>query len=152
MARQPIQVHVYLYRRRCGDFEYALFRRSDDAECWQGICGGLEDGETILDGAVRETFEEAGIDGALDFIKLESLSYLPDDVFSVRARKVWGDSVVVVPMHFFAAEFDGEVTLSHEHSEVRWLGYDDALPLIKYNDQKVALYELDQKLRRNIIK
>lgn len=61
MARQPKQVHIYLYRERENKYEYAIFHRADMPECWQGICGGVEDQETEEEGVRREVREEAGI-------------------------------------------------------------------------------------------
>lgn len=75
--------------------------------CWQGICGGVEDNETIEDGARREIFEEAGIKEHLPLYPLESISYLPDDIFSDDTRAAWGKRVVVVPMYFFACYTTG---------------------------------------------
>jgi dATP pyrophosphohydrolase len=74
MSRQPQQVHVYLYREnQNGAYEFAIFQRADNPLWWQGICGGLEEGETIEEGARREVFEEAGIDGRLPLYPLDRL-------------------------------------------------------------------------------
>ena len=148
MARQPVQVHIYLYRKAGDSYEYAVFGRADMPGCFQGICGGLEDGETPTDGARREILEESGIDGDYPLYQLTTMSYIPDNVFSERARKVWGRDVVVVPMYFFAMPYDGEITLSHEHTEVRWLDYESAHELVYFHDQKNALYELNERLKR----
>lgn len=151
MARQPKQAHIFLYRKTEEGYQYALFQRADMPECWQGICGGLEDAETLEEGARREIYEEAGISGSFPLYQLESISYLPDDVFSEKAREQWGSGVVVVPMFFFAMPFDGEIVLSHEHTEVRWLPYEEAYRKIYFQDQKIALYELNERLLRNLL-
>lgn len=151
MARQPKQVHIYLFRKRNNQWEYLIFHRADMPGCWQGVCGGLENEETPEEGARRELFEEVGVTDSLPLHPLESISYLPDNIFSPKARALWGKQTVVVPMYFFAMPFSGEVTLSHEHSEVCWLPYEEAHNLIYFNDQKVALYELNEKLLRGLI-
>lgn len=151
MSRQPIQVHIYLYRKRQGDYEYAIFNRSDLTFCWQGICGGLEDQETLEEGARRELWEEAGVKGDLPLYKLESISYLPDNIFGARECGIWGKEVVVIPMYFFAMPYDGEITLSWEHTEVRWLSFAEAHEKVYYKDQKIALYELHERLKRGLI-
>jgi len=149
MARQPKQVHIYLFRKKEKCYEYAIFQRADMPFCWQGVCGGLEDKETVEEGARRELFEEAGIKETLPLFPLESISYLPVNIFGAEAQAIWGNDVVVVPMYFFVMPFNGQISLSDEHTEVKWLSYEDAYELIYYSDQKTALYELNEKLLRN---
>ncbi len=151
MARQPKQAHIFLFRKNKEWYEYAIFQRADMPFCWQGVCGGLENKETVEDGARREILEEAGIKEKLPLYLLESISYLPDYIFNDADRKAWGNRVVVVPMYFLAMPFDGEITLSEEHTDVKWLTYDEAYDLIYYMDQKTALYELNEKLLRGVI-
>jgi dATP pyrophosphohydrolase len=154
MARQPQQIHVYLYRKSAaGGYEFAVFQRSENPLWWQGICGGVEDGETVLEGAYREIREEAGICEERPLYRLDSVSSLPSNLFSPEARAVWGRDVVVVPMVFFAMPFEGEVTLSEEHTGFRWCAYDEAEKLVYFHDQKVALWELNERLLRgNLIR
>ena len=76
MARQPIQIHVFLYRKRGDQIEYAIFQRSDLPACWQGVCGGVENEETPEEGARRELFEEAGVTGKLPLYKMDCVSYI----------------------------------------------------------------------------
>lgn len=148
MARQPQQVHIFLYRSTENGYEYAVFQRSDAAFCWQGVCGGVEDDETPSQSARRELYEEAGITEQRPLYPLQCISYLPLDVFNPKYEQIWGRDVVVVPMYFFAMPFDGEIILSNEHTEVRWLTYQEAHDLIFYHDQQIALYELNLRLLR----
>ena len=148
MARQPVQVHIFLFRMSGEEYEYAIFQRADMPECWQGVCGGAEDAETIWEAARMELLEEAGVTGENPLYKLESISYLPDDIFSTKGRSIWGKDVVVVPMYFFAMPFDGEIVLSEEHTAVAWLPYDEAYQKILFKDQQIALYELKERLLR----
>ena len=149
MARRPEQVHIFLYRYAGYGYEYAVFQRSDSPECWKGVCGGVEDNETAAQSARRELMEEAGITEQLSLYPLQSMSYLPLNVFSSEETANWGLDVVVVPMYFFAMPFDGQIVLSDEHTEVRWLPYQEAYDLICYLDQKIALYELNLRLQRS---
>lgn len=153
MARRPEQVHIFLYHHSEQGYEYAVFQRSDTDYCWQGVCGGVEDEETPAQSARRELMEEAGITAALPLYPLQSMSYLPLDVFGPEETENWGMDVVIVPMYFFAMPFDGKIVLSDEHAEVRWLPYQEAYDLIYYLDQKIALYELNLRLQRgNMLK
>ncbi len=76
MARAPFQVHVLPYRFIGSAIEYAVFKRTD-AGYWQGIAGGGEAGETPLEAAKRETFEECGIPGEARYIVLDSVTSIP---------------------------------------------------------------------------
>lgn len=152
MARLPQQVHIYLYRQNVnGEYEFSIFQREDFRLCWQGVCGGVEEGETIEKGVRRELYEEAEIDADLPLYRLDTLSYLPANIFT--AATMWGKNVVVVPMYFFAMPFEGDIIISDEHTEVRWLSYEEAEKLVFYHDQKTALWELKERLLRgNLIR
>lgn len=150
MARQPIQVHIYLYKKNKNmTYEFAIFQRADNDLWWQGICGGVEENESLEMSARREIFEEAGIDEKLPLYPLESKSYLPVYIFSDKIQKIWGKDRVVVPMYFFAMPYDGPITLSDEHSDVKWLSYEAAESLVYFHDQKTALWELKERLIRD---
>jgi len=151
MARKPENIHVYLFRKNANDqYEYAIFQRVDNLECWQGVSGGVEEGETVEQAALRESYEEAGTPLHTRIYRLNTMSYLPSDIFS--SHVLWGGDVVVCPMFFFAIPFNGEITLSDEHTEVRWLTYKDAENLVYFHDQKTALWELDQRLQKGNLK
>lgn len=150
MARAPYNVHVFLYRNsESGEREYAIFRRADDG-VWQGICGGGEAGETIVESALREGYEEAGLPQCMTLHRLDTVSYIPSNAF--KASEYWGKNVVVVPMYYFCASYDGEIIISHEHSEYKWCNFDEASKLFYWHDQKNALWELNERLERGILK
>ena len=149
MARAPYNVHVFLYRiTENGDKEYAMLRRSDD-EKWQGICGGGEDGETIVQSALREAYEEAGLPEYSILHKLDTISYIPATEF--KASEYWGKDVIVIPMYYFGASYDGNIILSYEHTDYKWCNFHEARNLIYWHDQKNALWELNERLERDIL-
>ncbi|CAN5818047.1 NUDIX pyrophosphatase [soil metagenome] len=145
MARAPFQVLVYPYRAVGNDFEYALLKRADDGY-WQGVAGGGEDNETPLEAAKRETREESGLAETSAFLQLDTVC--PNPVNEFRDSYLWGDNVYVIPQYFFGVQADQQaIVLSHEHTAHCWVKYDQALSLIKYDGNKIALWELDRKLR-----
>ena len=146
MPRAPFNVLVYPYiKSHPNGLEYALFRRSDHG-FWQGVAGGGEDNETPLEAARRETHEEAGIPVASPFIQLDTVAPVP--VTEFNDSHLWGDDVYVIPQYCFGVLVnDRRIVLSHEHIEYRWLQYHDALNLLRFDDNKTALWELDRKLR-----
>ena len=46
--------------------------------------------------------------------------------------------------------FDGVITLSPEHTQVEWLPYDAAYARVYFEDQKIALYELNERPTRGV--
>lgn len=141
--RAPLQILVIPFRQTADGPEFAVLRRSD-AGYWQFVAGGGEDTETPLQAAERETREEIG--GAGDLIKLDSYSTVPKDAFAVADQ--WGDDLYVVPQHCFAIHVaDGELRLSAEHTESRWVPYEEAKALLKWDSNRNALWELNERLK-----
>jgi dATP pyrophosphohydrolase len=146
MARAPFQVLVYPYRKATNrQFEYALLRRSDQG-LWQGIAGGGEGEEKPLEAAKRETYEESGIPPTSEFIQLDTIESVP--VIEFKNCYLWGDDVYVIPQYCFGVAAENlHITISREHTEYKWLSYDKAYKLIKYDGNKTALWELDKRLK-----
>jgi len=146
MARAPFQVLVYpYYPVPDREFEYLLLKRSD-AAYWQGIAGGGEDGETPLEAARRETVEETGIPKDSQFLQL--ITVLPISATEFRDSHLWGRKVCMVPQHSFGVlPKEKEIALSSEHIDHKWLKYEEAYRLMKYEGNKITLWELDKRLR-----
>jgi dATP pyrophosphohydrolase len=150
--RAPFQVLVFPYRRTPeGGLEYALFRRAD-AGFWQGVAGGGESlessdtgQETPSEAARRETWEEAGIPPGAELLPLSTVESIRVTEFAESAQ--WGEDVFVIPQHCFGIKADGcDIVLSDEHSEFRWLPYAEADALLRFDGNKTALWELNQRL------
>ncbi len=146
MARAPFNVQVFLYRQTdAGDFEVALFKRSD-AGFWQGVAGGGEGDETPLQAARRETCEETGLLPDAPFLQLDTVMPVPVTEFS--ASHLWGDDLYVIPQYTFGVLVgDDPIVLSREHTEYRWLSYVEARRLVQFEGSKIALWELDRRVR-----
>jgi dATP pyrophosphohydrolase len=140
-------VLVLPFRRTAGGFEVAVLRRADDGS-WQGVAGGGTVGESVVQAARREAFEEAGIPPGAPLYRLQTFDTVPAAIFGARAG--WPPDTYVVAQHFFACELTGaEVVLSAEHTEVRWVGGDDALRLLRYDSNRTAVVELAERLARD---
>ena len=147
MARAPFQVIVFPYRKTVvGSYEYAIFFRHTPryGDFWQAISGGGEDDETPLQAARREANEEGGLLLDTKFIQLESMVTLPAPQ---AAGMLWGPEVLVVPEYAFGSDAIGqEIVLSAEHTEYRWVDYETAQQLLRFDSNKNALWELDYRL------
>ena len=143
MSRAPFQVHVIPFRKK-ENFEYAIFRRAD-AGYWQGIAGGGEDNESPIEAAKRETSEEANIPASETYFLLKTISSEP--VYHFTARNLWPNNQYVIPGYYFAVEASNiEIALSYEHLEYKWVNYDDGRKLLNWEDDKTALWELNERL------
>jgi dATP pyrophosphohydrolase len=146
-VRQPFQVTVFPFRVTISGPEYAIFRRADDG-CWQGVAGGVEEGEDLVTAARRETAEEAGLTSGSPIYKLDMVSGVARTSFA--ASRHWPGDLYIVAKHHFAIDVTREpapVMLSHEHSEFRWAPYVEASAALRYDDDKTALWELDARIR-----
>ena len=147
MARAPFNVHIFPYRKIGeGVFEYALLKRSDSGfEFWQGVSGGGEDNETPLEAAKRETYEETSISMDSEFLTLDTVHPVPITAFAVTH---WGENIYVIPQYNLGVSANNqEIILSHEHTEYRWLKYEQAYDMVRFDDNKTALWELDRRIR-----
>lgn len=144
--RSPFQVLIIPFRRQAAGVEYAVLRRADTG-WWQFVSGGGEDDETPAEAAERETQEELGITVRGRLMKLDSMATVPKDSFA--ASESWGNDVYVIPEYCFAVDVgEEEVRLSSEHTELRWLGYDDARETLRWDGNRNALWELRERLAR----
>jgi dATP pyrophosphohydrolase len=146
MARAPFQVLVFpYYKSDLGTVEYALFRRSDNS-CWQGVAGGGQHDETPAAAAKREAWEEARVPENSPYLQLDTV--LPIPVTEFKNRHLWGESTYVIPEYCFGVLLDSKsIGISDEHTDYRWCSYEEASQLMRYDGDKVALWELDRKAR-----
>jgi isopentenyl phosphate kinase len=145
MARAPFQVLIYPYRRTdTGEFEYALFKRSDHGY-WQAVAGGGEEGESPLEAARREAFEEANISSDSSYLVLQTVESVP--VTEFRDSYLWGEETYVIPQYYFGVlAASGEIRISHEHTHLRWFSYFEAYQILNYESDRTALWELNCRL------
>lgn len=145
MARAPFIVFVYPYIKTSDvDFEYALLKSAERGN-WEAVAGGGEDKETLLEAAKRETFEETGIQVKSPPIQLDTIAPVP--VTRFKESYSWGN-VYVIPIHYFSIlTGNRQILLSDEHSDFKWLKYPEARDLLKFEDDKIALWELDRRVR-----
>lgn len=146
--RTPHQILVFPYKRQVDNtYLYGIFCRKGKKERWQGIAGGVESGETWLEAAKREAKEEAGISYEAKLIELSSISTIP--VLNVVKEYMWGENIYVIYEHCFGIDAEKEnIKLSHEHTKMEWLTYEEAIKRLTWDSNKNALWELNERLKR----
>ena len=145
MPRAPFNVLIHPYRwLSSGGFVYAILKRSEGGY-WQAGAGGGEDDETPLEAARRETFEEVGIPTDSRFLRLDTVISVPVTAFA--DGHLWGEDVYVIPQYCLGVQTaDARIVLSQEHTEYRWLAYEEASNLLRYDKNRTALWELDRRI------
>jgi dihydroneopterin triphosphate diphosphatase len=106
--------------RRGGVELLVLLRCEADGGYWHTVAGGVEEGETYAQAAVRELHEEVGL--VAEPVDLDT-TYFYDDTVEVHAF------LVDVPG-------DWEPTLNEEHDEYRWLRPGEAATLYRWPETR----------------
>ena len=144
--RKPKQVLVFLYRKTKNKYEYCIFYRKNN-KFWQGLSGGVEDNEELADTVKREVYEETGIK-VNNIIKLDTISSIPG--INVNKNFNYKNNIYIVYEYAFGININNEdIRLSNEHQEYRWVNYEEAIKLLKYDSNKTALFELNERLVYN---
>jgi 8-oxo-dGTP pyrophosphatase MutT (NUDIX family) len=144
--RLPTQVLVYCFRRNEGAIEYLMLRRTAKlGGFWQGVTGAPEEAETLLAAASRELFEETQL-APRTILQVDfSYSFPPEDEW----KSAYAPGVTSIDEHVFLAEIEktGEPTLSYEHDQFQWVGFECGMDLLKWDNNRKALDYCDRLLR-----
>ena len=125
------QVDSYIYRNTDAGPVYLMLKRSTGKyyeHLWQGVAGKIEKGETAGQTVIRELKEETGKNP----VKMFAADYIAS---FYDARK---DRIQMVPIFGIEVE-NSEVQLSEEHSEYKWVSFEEALALLTWKGQKEGL-------------
>lgn len=137
--RQPVQVLVHPVRWTEESWRYLMLHRTPQrGGFWQGVSGGVEWGEELADAAARrEQGEETGLSPRQ--LHRVDCSY----TFPMQAewREIYPPGTTEVVEHVFLAVVEGaEPTLSPgEHDAWRWCTFEEALALLAWPENVVAL-------------
>ena len=82
---------------------------------------------------------------------LETTCSIATECFK-EVRLIWGEDCLVIPEYSFAVELkDKKIEISSEHLEYDWVDYETARARLNYDSNRVALWELNNKLKSNTI-
>ena len=109
---------VIVFVRR-GDQVLAVHRSPDNGAYWHSVAGGVEEGETYAEAAVRELREETGLDTTVEPL---------ERTFAYNGIRV--ESFVAV------APAGWEPTLDWEHDDYRWCSPNEAATLLYWPEPR----------------
>lgn len=131
------------YQRIAGETLVAIVSVGG-ASRWQLPKGLVEKGEAPDSAALRETREEAGIDGKIQS-PLETIEYWYagiHEAYKVRFHKL---------VHFFLIEYESGDVANHDRevNESRWVPIDDAIAMLAFKSEKKVLQRAAELLGKS---
>lgn len=136
--RRPVQVLVYAVLWTEDGWRYLMLHRIPArGGFWQGVTGGAEWGEGLLDATRRELWEETH----LRAIELRASGCRYAYPMQDRWKKRYRADTEEIEEHVFLAIVEAtRVTIdSEEHDDWRWSSYGEALDLLKWRENIQAL-------------
>ncbi|KGQ29476.1 dihydroneopterin triphosphate pyrophosphatase [Gallibacterium genomosp. 2] len=145
--KHPESVLVVVYCRTTK--RVLMLQRKDDQDFWQSVSGSLEPGETPLQAAQREVFEELQLDISKLPFKLNDCYYEVDFEIFAQFRQRYAPNVTHCHEYWFTLPLNEEqnVILS-EHLAYRWVEADEAVKMTKSwnNAQAIEKFVIHQPI------
>jgi dATP pyrophosphohydrolase len=143
------QLECIVFRRNNDKIEYLLMKRiPKKGGFWQPPCGGMEETDsTLLEAAYRELKEEANISKEDVIAVLEDVHY-----FEITKHYLTGESIPTIKEYVLGFEVSPEFNVSIdnniyvEHEEVKWTSFEDAIQMLKWQNNKDAFEKLNEML------
>ncbi len=132
---------IIVFQRSLSERLYLLLHYHYRGDYWDFPRGNIKNGETTRQAASRETREETGL-SAEDLIFVEGFEESASWHYRLR-----GDTVFKRVTYFLAESKRDDVQISKEHIGYRWLGYADALRLLRYKNSRKLLLKAEEFLR-----
>ena len=134
-----INVQAFVFCKEPSFKVLILKRTPERSGYWQPVCGGVENGEKLIETALREVFEETGIKNIKSIIDLE---------YTFTYKETKKGILMDMQDYCFAVEIENEsdVKLSDEHEEFRWCSYIEAKEYLKWEHNLIALERLKERI------
>lgn len=117
---------------------YAVFERNEDWHGFELLKGGVEEGETTKETALREVMEEAGIE-------LDDITASDVEMTFVAPRR-GEDTKFDFDIFYAKLSDDAEIVISEEHIGVEFLEKDEAIKKLSFENLKKLLEKVDDEI------
>ena len=129
----------FILCKKNGERKYLLLLHGSDY--WNFPKGKLESGESEIEAAVRELEEETGITK----IKImDEFAFSYDYYFHAG-----GFEIKKLVKMFLAYYLGGDVVISHEHRRFKWLTFNGAMNILKFENIRRQLRKAESFLAKN---
>jgi len=124
MFKTPVSALVLIHT---SDLQVLIMERADKAGFWQSVTGSIEAGETPYDAAIREVFEETGLDATQ--YPLED--WQCSNVYEIYPhwRHRYAPGVMHNTEHIFGLELPAPIPIRlepNEHVRYEWVDWREA--------------------------
>jgi 8-oxo-dGTP pyrophosphatase MutT (NUDIX family) len=138
-SRSEISAGGVVYERKDDDVRVALAaRRTRKGELVWGLPkGGIDEGESEVDAAIREVREETGLEAVVE-----------EDLGQIRYMYVWEGVRVRKSVRFFLMQATGGDVSRHddEMEDVRWFSLPSAIRRAAYRGEREVLERARDRL------
>ena len=146
--KQPVSVLVVIHTVQLG---VLLIERTDHPGYWQSVTGSVEAAETLAQTAVREVFEETGIDAT----QHQLTDWHIQNIYEIypQWRHRYAPGVTHNTEHVFGLKLGDVVPVRlapREHSNFQWLAWQTAAEKVFSPSNRAAILQLPQRAIRNI--
>ncbi len=134
---------VVIFRKEGKVLKFLLLHYKFKSVYWDFPKGHIEQGETELQAAKREVYEETGI-RELNFL----LGFRTESRYFFRNNNQLVEKTVV---YFLAQTTQKEVKISYEHIGYGWFSYEEAMKLLKPESQKVLKKAMEFLVKTGLV-
>ena len=128
-----------------------MLQRQDDPYFWQSVTGSMEDNELPRETAIREVFEETGIDIIGQNLELIDAMYSVEFEIFPQFRHKYAPEVKLNKEHWFYLPVIKEITpILTEHLAYQWLTIDEAANLTLSPNNSEAIGNIHRLIKSNL--
>lgn len=131
---------IITYFKRKDKIEYLLLKHQNGGH-WDFPKGKIEKGESKIQAAERELFEEASVRVSICEGFENSFEYFFQDGGELAKKQVY---------FFLGKSGSKKVTISNEHVGYAWLEFEDAINRLTYDNAKNILKDANNFVLKNI--
>jgi dihydroneopterin triphosphate diphosphatase len=143
--KTPISALVLIHTP---DLQVLIMERADKAVFWQSVTGSIEDSETPLQAAIREVFEETGLDAT----QYDLQDWHASNVYEIYPhwRHRYAPGIIENTEHLFGLELPSPLPIKlspNEHIQYEWVDWREAAKRVFSWTNVDALKRLGEKYR-----